>query len=393
MRQANLPDGTEEADPRPIVRLPRQGLPAVVIIGSALIAAMLLFLVLDARRRSAARTSLAPATMGNVFAPPPPLAIPLETTSQPPVMLVTDRVPEPPVAQSRPEAPISPPSSPVLNPVLSIQPVAPELPNTNVPEQVAASEPPVADRSGSSRTTPSAFVIDGAGGANPNGHAAPTQPDGSAPVATGSGATNRGAPGTGGDDAPARATFIGDHATIMPVGTVIPAALETPIDTARPGLVRAIVSRDTRGFDGRRVLVPRGSRLIGEYQADVRSGQNRVLVTWNRLIRPDGATIRLISPTADPLGGAGVPGRVNNFFWQRFGSALLQSALTVGVNLASRPVNSSVIIGVPGNAVSTVGQSLLPATDLRPKIVVKQGAAVNVFVARDLDFSSVAGGQ
>lgn len=195
--------------------------------------------------------------------------------------------------------------------------------------------------------------------------------------------------GAEGDDAPVRATLIGNRATTMAAGTLIWAVLETPIDTARPGLVRAIVSEDAHGFDGRRVLVPRGSRLIGEYQSDVRSGQNRVLVTWTRLIRPDGAAIRLGSPASDPLGGAGVPGRVNTFFLQRFAGAVLQSALAVGVNLASRPGNGSVIVGVPSAQVgNTLGQGLVP-NDLRPKITVKQGAAVNVFVARDLDFSSV----
>jgi type IV secretion system protein VirB10 len=173
----------------------------------------------------------------------------------------------------------------------------------------------------------------------------------------------------------------------MPIGTMIPAVLETPIDSARPGLVRAIVSEDTRGFDGKRVLVPRGSRLIGEYQSDVRSGQSRVLVTWNRLLRPDGVAIRIGSPAADALGGAGVPGHVNSFFFQRFASAVLQSALTVGVNLASRPASGSVIVGLPTNTVGMIGQDLIPGSDLKPKIKVKQGAVLQVFVAHDLDFS------
>ncbi|AXJ97105.1 type IV secretion system protein B10 [Sphingomonas sp. FARSPH] len=174
---------------------------------------------------------------------------------------------------------------------------------------------------------------------------------------------------------------------VMPTGTMIPAVMETPIDTARPGLVRAIVSSDTRGFDGRRILVPRGARLVGEYQAFVQSGQNRVLVNWTRLIRPDGVTIALSSPAADALGGAGVPGKVHSYFLKRFGAALLQSAMTVGVNLASRPGNGSVIVGLPSAQIgNTIGQGLLP-NDIRPKITVKQGAEINVFVARDLDFS------
>ena len=61
--------------------------------------------------------------------------------------------------------------------------------------------------------------------------------------------------------------------------------------------------------------------------------------------------------------------------------------MTVGVNLASRPGNGSVIVGLPSSQINnTVGQGLLP-NDLRPKITVKQGAEINVFVARDLDFS------
>ncbi|MFZ3482146.1 TrbI/VirB10 family protein [Sphingomonas sp. 3-13AW] len=179
---------------------------------------------------------------------------------------------------------------------------------------------------------------------------------------------------------------------VVPIGTQIPIALETPIDTARPGLVRAIASRDTVGFDGRRVLIPRGSRFVGEYQSEVRSGQNRVFVTWTRVIRPDGVTIRLASPAADTLGGSGVPGRVNTFFLQKFAGAVLQSALSVGVNLASRPRAGSVIVGVPTAPVTTIGQGLV-GSDYAPKITVKQGAALSVFVARDLDFSGLAAGK
>ena len=192
------------------------------------------------------------------------------------------------------------------------------------------------------------------------------------------------------DDTPVHATIIPNRTTIMPAGTTIPATLETPIDSARPGLVRAIVSEDVRGFDGKRVLVPRGSRLIGEYQSDVRSSQNRVLVNWTRLLRPDGVAIRIGSPAADALGGAGVPGHLNTFFLRRFAGAVLQSALTVGVNLASRPGNGSVIVGVPANAAGTIGQGLVPGNDLQPKITVRQGAVLNVFVARDLDFTGTS---
>jgi type IV secretion system protein VirB10 len=211
------------------------------------------------------------------------------------------------------------------------------------------------------------------------------------PTTAAGGNTGRNAQG-GFDDASAKATTMTSRTDIVPIGTQIPIALETPIDTARPGLVRAIASRDTLGFDGRRILIPRGSRFVGEYQSEVRSGQNRVFVTWTRVIRPDGVTIRLGSPAADQLGGSGVPGRVNSFFLERFAGAVLQSALTVGVNLAARPRAGSVVVGIPSGPLSTIGQGLIP-NDYRPKITVKQGAALNVFVARDLDFSGLTAGQ
>ena len=84
------------------------------------------------------------------------------------------------------------------------------------------------------------------------------------------------------------------------------------------------------------VLIPRGSRLIGEYRSEVAPGQRRALVNWTRLIRPDGVTIAIGSPAGDPLGRGGISARVNSHFFERFAGAILQSALDIGVNLASQ---------------------------------------------------------
>lgn len=173
-------------------------------------------------------------------------------------------------------------------------------------------------------------------------------------------------------------------------GAIIQAVMETALDSTRPGMARAIVSRDVRGFDGARVLVPRGSRLVGEYQSDLSPGQNRALVVWTRLLRPDGVTINLQSPAADELGRAGVGGKVNTHFFERFGGAILQSALDLGVGLATRSVvGGAVIVGLPGSS-TTVPQINPDSRQIRPTVTVKQGASVSVFVARDLDFSPVS---
>ncbi len=173
----------------------------------------------------------------------------------------------------------------------------------------------------------------------------------------------------------------------VPQGTVIPAVLETALDSNRPGFVRAIVSRDVRSFDGSRVLIPRGSRMFGEYKADLGQGQKRVFVQWQTLTRPDGVQIALDSPAADPLGRAGVGGKVNTHFWSRFGNALLQSTLDIGVGLATRSAGGdTVVLGLPGSTQTLIQPQ---QESYKPTITVKHGTSVSVFVARDLDFSTV----
>jgi type IV secretion system protein VirB10 len=166
---------------------------------------------------------------------------------------------------------------------------------------------------------------------------------------------------------------------------LIPAVLETALDSTRPGYARAIVSRDVRGFDGSRVLIPRGSRLIGEYRSEVSPGQRRALVNWVRLIRPDGVTIALASPAGDTLGRGGIGARVNTHFFERFAGAILQSALDIGVNLAARAGNSTVVV-LPGSATTGVSQIVQPA-QVTPTLRVRQGTSISIFVARDLDFT------
>ncbi|MCK0127542.1 TrbI/VirB10 family protein [Erythrobacter sp. F6033] len=175
-------------------------------------------------------------------------------------------------------------------------------------------------------------------------------------------------------------------ARTIPQGTVIPAVLETALDSTRPGGARALVQRNVYSFDGTRVLIPRGSRLYGEYEAGLQRGQNRALVQWTRLIRPDGVTIALDSPSSDPLGRAGIKGKVDGKFFQRFGNAILQSVLDVGVGLAVNQASDGVIVALPG---STQNVQVSDSGRIQPTLKVKHGTSVSVFVARDLDFSSV----
>lgn len=176
--------------------------------------------------------------------------------------------------------------------------------------------------------------------------------------------------------------------TTVPQGSVIQAVMETALDSTRAGFARAIVSRDVMSFDGTRVLISKGSRLFGNYQADVSLGQKRAFIQWQRLTRPDGSLIDLDSPSADPLGRAGLKGKVNTHFFQRFSGAILQSVLDVGVRAATREVDgNTVIVGLPGS--TTQAATIQNPTDIKPTLKIRQGASVSVFVARDLDFTAV----
>lgn len=186
-------------------------------------------------------------------------------------------------------------------------------------------------------------------------------------------------------------------------GKSIPAVLETAIHTALPGQVRAMVSEDVYGESGRRVLIPKMSRLVGEYEtAKISAGQSRVMVIWQRALLPDGKSVRLASPGTDGLGRSGITGDVDNHYLERFGAAFLVSMLGVALEEAASTANMSsnnaggliIVDRARSEAVrglqSTVESILKSQANIPPTIQIAQGSRVRVFVARDLDLSSVA---
>jgi type IV secretion system protein VirB10 len=190
--------------------------------------------------------------------------------------------------------------------------------------------------------------------------------------------------GVGGTKATATAGI--DPKTTVTQGTLIPAVLETAIDTDVPGYVRAVVSADVRSFDGSRVLVPRSSRLIGQYKSGLQAGQKRAYVIWTRLIRPDGVSVNIASPAIAFSGETGLAGKVNTHFFERFGSAMLLSVIG-GLSAVTGGTTGLVIAsGGQSAAAAAVGQS----ANIGPTVRVRQGEPIRVFTARDLDFSRVS---
>ena len=193
--------------------------------------------------------------------------------------------------------------------------------------------------------------------------------------------------GSGGPEV-AAATRMKSPGFTVAQGTLIPAVLETAINSDLPGYVRAVVSSDVKSFDGSRVLVPRSSRLIGQYKSGVAAGQSRAYILWTRLIRPDGVSVALASPATDETGQTGLSGSVNSHFMKRFGSALLLSI--VGSASAVGSGGTALVLSGGQSAASVAAQQ---NGAIPPTIKVRQGQPIRVFTAKDLDFSVVSGAR
>jgi type IV secretion system protein VirB10 len=178
---------------------------------------------------------------------------------------------------------------------------------------------------------------------------------------------------------------------LLPKGAFIDCTLETAIDSTLPGMTTCVMATDTFGVDGQVVLMERGTKLIGETRGQVQQGSARVFVLWTEARTPTGVIVPLASPGADELGRAGLPGTVNNHFWQRFGAAMLVSVIDGAVEAAvqsSRGGNGTVIVN-PSATQGVLTEVLKGTVSIPPTVVKQQGDRIQVLVARDLDFRSV----
>lgn len=355
-------DPSSAYDARPLVAIQRRDRSAWWFAGGAVLAAALLFSALEARRQGAEQAETRAATSYAAPEAIPDLVVPTLPTETGPAMAGTGAWLQPGEARPRSAA--------------SFMPAQPRTGQSRFQVQPDYSgstyqEPPPPPPSAVGQQPPSAYSA--------SSYEAPAQTSGGA-VAAGA---NR-----------VMAGRLENPATTVIQGTLVNAVLETALDSTRPGQTRAVVTRDVYGFDGTRLLISRGTRLYGVYEADVAQGQKRAQIRWTRLLRPDGVSVALDSPAADPLGRAGVAGKVNNHFVQRFGNAMLDTTAGIGSALVTRNIATSpVVVAVPNatQAVPQVAQS--SSGQIMPTLTVRQGTRITVFVQHDLDFSSVEQAQ
>ena len=202
--------------------------------------------------------------------------------------------------------------------------------------------------------------------------------------------------------APTNAQFLSNPQALLLRGTYLRCVLETRIITDIPGYTSCILTEPVYSVNGRQMLLPKGSKILGQYQ-DQEDGVSRVAVIWDRIVTPTGMDVTMSSPGVDGLGGAGHPGDLNNHWAQKITSALLISLISDAFSYAAAKNGPETTVFTPGGTVveqpfqSATARSMerlasqaLTKSAARPSTVtINQGTVVNVYVAKDVDFSSV----
>jgi len=188
-----------------------------------------------------------------------------------------------------------------------------------------------------------------------------------------------------------RAARLPNRHLVVTQGTALPCVLETAVSSDVAGFVSCVIERDVMSDSGQVVLMEKGTQVVGEYRGQVRRGSKRMFVLWSRAKTPTGVIVNLASPATDALGRSGFNGEIDTHFWERFGGALLLSIVADGSQIAGRQLSNSDIeirssqsAGSNAAAIATEQSINIP-----PTLNKNQGELVSIFVARDLDFSTV----
>lgn len=199
------------------------------------------------------------------------------------------------------------------------------------------------------------------------------------------------------------AVFLRDPDTLLLRGTYVRCALETRIITDVNGFTSCVVTEPVYSVNGRRLLLPKGSKVLGQYGTGATRGE-RVAVVWDRMVTPTGIDVTMASPGVDNLGSAGHPGDYNAHWGQRIASALFISLLSDAFKYYGEKEGPTTTTAYP--AAGTVVQQPFESNTARtverlanqaveaggqrpPTVTINQGTIVNIYVSQDVDFSGV----
>jgi type IV secretion system protein VirB10 len=184
---------------------------------------------------------------------------------------------------------------------------------------------------------------------------------------------------------------------VLQAGAVVPASLITGLRSDLPGQVTAQVTEAVYDSPtGKVLLIPQGSRLVGQYDAQIAFGQSRALLVWNRLIMPNGKSIVLErQPGADTEGYAGLEDEVDNHWGMLFKAAILSTILSVGTEAGTSDSENNLAQAIRQGASQSfnqVGQQVVGRSlNIQPTITIRPGFPVRVLVTHDLVLEPYAG--
>lgn len=176
----------------------------------------------------------------------------------------------------------------------------------------------------------------------------------------------------------------------LSAGSVMAASLITGLNSDLPGLVTAQVTENAYdSVTGRKLLIPQGSRLIGSYDSVVAFGQKRALVVWQRIILPDGSSVRIDNmPATDTAGYAGLSDKVDVHTWQLLKGVVLSTLLGVGTQLSFGNSESDLVRAIRESAQqsgSRAGDQLVTRNlNIQTTIRVRPGWPLRIVVHKDI---------
>jgi type IV secretory pathway VirB10-like protein len=172
-------------------------------------------------------------------------------------------------------------------------------------------------------------------------------------------------------------------------GSLISASLVTGINSDLPGTVIAQVTQPVYdSISGNHLLIPQGSRLIGRYQSEISFGQSRALLVWDRILFPDGRSIRISEPGADTAGAAGLSDRTDNHWNKVLAAAGLATILGMGAEFGKDDdgLERAIRRGF-GDSISDAGQRVVDRNlAIQPTLRIRPGWPVRILVTRDIIF-------
>ena len=173
-------------------------------------------------------------------------------------------------------------------------------------------------------------------------------------------------------------------------GTILETVLINRLDGGFAGPVECLLSTDVYSTDRQHLLIPAGSKLLGETKKVETFGQTRLAVAFHRILMPDGYSVSLDQfKGLNQIGDTGLRDQVNNHYLRIFGVSLAVGALgAVGQAGTGGALNATggdlMRQGFAASTAQSASQILDKFLNILPTVTIREGHRVKVYLAGDL---------